>query len=73
MKRNGWILLVTLIAACAALGGCGYTDLEMAAKQRQIDALTAQLEAAKVGAQATCPAHERPAPRSASSRALSSR
>jgi hypothetical protein len=29
------------------LSGCGYTDLEMAAKQRQIDALVAEVHALK--------------------------
>ena len=30
-----------------ALGGCGHTDEEMAAKQREIDKLSADLKAAK--------------------------
>ena len=40
----GWIVMV---AAGAMLGGCGYTDLEMAAKQREIDGLVAQIKTMK--------------------------
>ena len=37
-----------LLAACLfALAGCGHTDEEMAAKQREIDKLSADLKAAQ--------------------------
>src|SRR3954464_3868961 len=35
------------LALALALGGCGHTDEEMAAKQREIDKLSADLKAAK--------------------------
>jgi hypothetical protein len=59
--------------ACATLAGCGYTDLEMAAKQRQIDALVTQVNALKAGSTAACGIDGRPTTRAASSPALSSR
>jgi hypothetical protein len=45
--RCGWTRWVAMLGACAVLWGCGYTDLEMAAKQRQIDALVTQVNALK--------------------------
>lgn len=72
-ERRGWALRVCMIGATAALAGCGYTDLEMAAKQRQIDALVSQVNALKAGTSATCPGDVRPSTRLATSRALSSR
>jgi hypothetical protein len=68
------MLWVAMVGAGAVLGGCGYTDLEMAAKQRQIDALVAQVNAMKAGASAAChQTDDRRPTRSTSSRALSSR
>jgi hypothetical protein len=73
-ERFGWMLWVAMVGAGTVLGGCGYTDLEMAAKQRQIDALVAQVNAMKAGSGPACrqPDDQRRAP-STSSRALSSR
>ncbi len=62
-----------MVAASAALAGCGFTDLEMAAKQRQIDALVTQVNVLKAGASAACPIDGRASTRPASSPALSSR
>ena len=39
-----WLCVVTI---ALALGGCGHTDEEMAARQREIDKLSADLKAAK--------------------------
>jgi hypothetical protein len=73
-KRCGWMLWVAMVGVGAVLGGCGYTDLEMAAKQRQIDALVAQVNALKAGASPSCnKTDDRHPTRSTSSRALSSR
>jgi hypothetical protein len=47
--KLGWIAWLVMVAAGAMLGGCGYTDLEMAAKQRQIDVLVTQVNALKAG------------------------
>jgi hypothetical protein len=70
--RRGWTLWLSMVAAGATLAGCGYTDLEMAAKQRQIDALVTQVNALKAGSTAACGIDGRPTTRSASS-PLSSR
>jgi hypothetical protein len=43
----GWCGWIVMVAAGATLGGCGYTDLEMAAKQREIDGLVAQIKTMK--------------------------
>ena len=43
----GWCGWIGVVAAGAMLGGCGYTDLEMAAKQREIDGLVAQIKTMK--------------------------
>jgi hypothetical protein len=73
-KRCGWMLWVGMVGTGVVLGGCGYTDLEMAAKQRQIDALVAQVNAMKAGASPAChPTDDRRPARSTSTRALSSR
>lgn len=45
MKRT-W-LFAPLAALSLAIGGCGHTDEEMAAKQREIDKLSAELKTAK--------------------------
>jgi hypothetical protein len=71
--RRRWTSCVALVGASAALGGCGYTDLEMAAKQRQIDALVTQVNTLKAGASATCPIDGRPSTRATSMPVLSSR
>lgn len=44
-----WVWLSTVVIALAAFGlvGCGHTDEEMNAKQREIDKLSADLKAAK--------------------------
>ncbi len=44
--RKAWLWLCVAMIALA-LGGCGHTDEEMAAKQREIDKLSADLKAAK--------------------------
>ena len=73
MTRTGRTLWVAIVGAAALLGGCGYTDLEMAAKQRQIDALTAQVSAMRAGASAACQIPDAPSKRATSTHALSSR
>jgi hypothetical protein len=55
------------------LSGCGYTDLEMAAKQRQIDALVAEVNALKVNAPPACNVDDKRLPRVVTRPALSSR
>ena len=58
-----WMLFGAIIGTGAMLSGCGYTDLEMAAKQRQIDALVAQVNALKAVPAPTCGGDSRrPAP-----------
>jgi chemotaxis protein MotB len=47
MTMNRTWLLAPLAALALAVGGCGHTDEEMAAKQREIDKLSADLKAAK--------------------------
>lgn len=48
MKRFWlWFCAVALALSALALGGCGHTDEEMEAKQREIDKLSADLKAAK--------------------------
>ncbi len=49
-----WMLCAGIVGAGAALSGCGYTDYEMAAKQRQIDALVAQVNALKAAPGPAC-------------------
>ena len=60
-----WMVCAAIVGTGAMLSGCGYTDLEMAAKQRQIDALVAQVSALKA-APAPAPAcgieHKRTSP-----------
>jgi hypothetical protein len=68
-----WSAWVVMVGAGAMLGGCGYTDLEMAAKQRQIDALVTEVHALKVGQGAACKTDDKPKARGASGSALSSR
>ncbi len=71
--KLGWSAWVVMVGAGAMLGGCGYTDLEMAAKQRQIDALVTQVNALKAGHGATCKSNDKPQAHIASGPALSSR
>jgi formyltetrahydrofolate synthetase len=73
VARLGWSAWVVMVGAGALLGGCGFTDLEMAAKQRQIDALVAQVNALKAHEGATCKGHEKLQSRVTSGAALSSR
>ena len=47
-----------LLGAVLLLFGCGYTEEEMGAKQRRIDALTAQVQALRTSAP-TCGAREK--------------
>lgn len=48
MKRFWlWMCAVALALSAFGLGGCGHTDEEMEAKQREIDKLSADLKAAK--------------------------
>jgi hypothetical protein len=72
-KRCNWMLWVAMVGAGPVLGGCGYTDLEMAAKQRQVDALVAQVNAMKAGTSPACQIDDRRPTRSTSTRAVSSR
>ena len=64
---------MAMVGAGAALSGCGYTDFEMAAKQRQIDALVTQVNALKAGARAASPIDGRPSTASTLGPTLSSR
>jgi hypothetical protein len=50
-----------IVGAGAMLAGCGYTDFEMAAKQRQIDALVAEVHALKATAAPACRVNEQQA------------
>jgi hypothetical protein len=70
---RGWIVSVAMVGAGAMLCGCGYTDLEMAAKQRQIDSLVAELTTLKAGAPPACKVDVKPPPRATSRPVLSSR
>jgi hypothetical protein len=72
-QQFGWMAWVAIVGAGVALGGCGYTDFEMAAKQRQVDTLAAQVNALRAGASAACRIDEQPSTHSKSSPALSSR
>ena len=48
MKKVGlWLSMMVLWLSALVLVGCGHTDEEMAAKQREIDKLSADLKAAK--------------------------
>jgi chemotaxis protein MotB len=47
MKALRWSFWSVLAAMMLVLAGCGHTDEEMAAKQREIDKLSADLKAAK--------------------------
>ena len=78
MMRNtsvklGWPAWLVMVGAGAMLAGCGYTDLEMAAKQRQIDALVTQVNALKADHGPVCRSDDKPQARVASRPALSSR
>jgi len=68
-----WMVCAAIVGTAAMLSGCGYTDLEMAAKQRQIDALVAQVNALRATPAPACGVeHKRPEP-AASRPVLSSR
>lgn len=45
---SGWIASGVAVMGCLVLSGCGYTEQEMAAKQREINALSARVEALRV-------------------------
>jgi hypothetical protein len=49
-----WTVWGAVVGASAMLSGCGYTDFEMAAKQRQIDTLVAEIKALKATPAPTC-------------------
>lgn len=68
-----WTICAAIIGAGAVLSGCGYTDLEMAAKQRQIDALVAQVNALKAASAPACAVPTKRASPAASRAVLSSR
>jgi len=68
-----WMVCGAMIGAAAMLSGCGYTDLEMAAKQRQIDALVAQVNALKATPAPACGLEGKRASAAASRPVLSSR
>jgi hypothetical protein len=55
--KLGWRMRLAMVGAGAMLGGCGYTDLEMAAKQRQIDSLVTEVNALKASQGAACKTH----------------
>ena len=66
-----WTVCGAIVVIGAMLSGCGYTDLEMAAKQREIDALVAELHALK--ATPACSVEPKHTSPSASRPVLSSR
>jgi hypothetical protein len=68
-----WAVCAAIVGTGAMLSGCGYTDLEMAAKQRQIDALLTEVNALRAGQGAACKTDDKPQARGASGSALSSR
>ena len=68
-----WSAWFVMVGAGAMLGGCGFTDLEMAAKQRQIDALVTEVNALKAGPGVARKTYDRPQACYASGPALSSR
>jgi hypothetical protein len=68
-----WTVCGAIVGAGAMLAGCGFTDLEMAAKQRQIDALVAEVHALKTTPAPACPTDAPRASRTASRPVLSSR
>src|SRR5260221_5940732 len=47
MKLMGLLAPLMGLSAMLMLAGCGHSDEEMAAKQREVDALTADLKAAR--------------------------
>ena len=68
-----WTVCAAIVGAGALLSGCGYTDFEMAAKQRQIDALVAEVNSLRATRAPACGAEpKRPSP-AASRPVLSSR
>lgn len=68
-----WMVCGAIVGTATMLAGCGYTDLEMAAKQRQIDALVAQVHALEAKPAPACGVDaKRPSP-AASRPVLSSR
>jgi hypothetical protein len=72
--KLGWTAWLAMVGAGAVFGGCGYTDLEMAAKQRQIDALVTEVNALKAGHGAACKTDDKRQARGGTSgAALSSR
>jgi hypothetical protein len=70
MRRLAW---GAMVGAGTVLWGCGYTDLEMAAKQRQIDVLVAEVNAMKAASAAAGGVDDKLSPRSPSAPVLSSR
>jgi len=71
--KVGWTAWLVMVGAGAMLAGCGFTDLEMAAKQRQIDALVTEVNALKAGQGVARKTYERPQACYASGSAVSSR
>jgi phage terminase large subunit-like protein len=72
-KRCDWAVWLVIVGAGAGLAGCGYTDLEMAAKQQQIDALVTKVNSLKANASVTCRTENRPSTRPTPNPELSSR
>lgn len=68
-----WMVCAAIVGTGAMLSGCGFTDLEMAAKQRQIDALVAEVNALKAAPAPACGAQPRRTSSAASRPVLSSR
>jgi hypothetical protein len=68
-----WTVYGAIVGTAAILSGCGYTDFEMAAKQRQIDALVAQVNALKAAPAPACGVDTKHTSHAASRPVLSSR
>lgn len=68
-----WSVFGAIVGVGAMLSGCGYTDFEMAAKQRQIDALVAELHAVKSAPAPACGVDVKHASPAAARPVLSSR
>jgi hypothetical protein len=68
-----WTVCGAIVGAGALVSGCGYTDFEMAAKQRQIDALVAEVHALKATPAPACGVDTKRTSPAASRPALSSR
>jgi hypothetical protein len=68
-----WVMCGAIVGTGAMLSGCGYTDFEMAAKQRQIDALVAEVNALRAAPAPACGSPAKRTSPAASRPVLSSR